>query len=160
MDTWKAAYTKSISLAFWSGYDNPMQANSYISPTWEFGSASAALYKAIMSHMSQGKDSSDWSQPSTVTKLDGDGLDANYVANDKPIQTVKQTLQKPNMTTEDYSAINKSVKKKKAKMPSTPSIPKSYIKGAWQKSLNKDKSKFYKEHANDKEEAAKVGSNE
>lgn len=160
MDIWKAAYTKSISLAFWSGYDNPLQANSYISPSWEFGSSSAALYKAIMSHISQGKDSSDWSQPSTVTKLNGSGLDANYVANDSPIQKAKQTLQKPSMTTQDYSAINKTVKKKKAKMPKTPSVPKSYVKGKWEKQLQKAKNKFNKAHANDKEEAAKVGANE
>ena len=158
MDLWQVGYTKSISMALWFGYDEPMKPGNQLN---EFvGDAhKQALWKAMMSYMSKNLDNSDWAQPSTVAKLNGSGLDANYQATDSPSKTITKTLNKVKMSANNVYPTD-SANKPKAKKPSIPKIPKTYKKGQWQKDLEKKKKDFNEKHKDDLENAKKVDNNE
>ena len=70
MDTWVVGYTKSLSLAIWQGYDNPMEPNSYI-PEYLTTDSKGSLFKTLMSTYMQGKDGSDWQMPANVINQGG-----------------------------------------------------------------------------------------
>lgn len=159
MDVWTVGYTKSLSIAVWQGYDTPMEPNSYISQYFTL-EHNGEIYRAIMERLSKGRDNSDWVKPDTVDHIGGKGLNANYVPNDTPMIETMKPLDKPEINTlEDYSSVmkedNKDTKYKVIK-PQTPRPPKDWKKGSWEKPLEDEKTKFYDDHKNDKEEAAKV----
>lgn len=163
MDLWTVGYTKSLSIAVWQGYDKPMEEGHYISQEFSLNQSSA-IFKAILEKLSTGRDNSDWEQPSTVTKIGNEnGLKADYVPNDEPPKEVVSSLEKIEIETlKDYDSITKDPdeSKYKTKKPKTPTVPKEYEKGKWEKELQELKDKFNEEHKNDKEEAKKVADDE
>lgn len=162
MDIWDVGYTKSLSVALWQGYDTPMEDGHYISSYFQLNRAHK-LYKTIMTTITQGRDNSDWAMPSTVTKLGGDGLNADYVANDSPPKTITANLDKPISSARDNyvtALTEKELKTYKVKNPLLPEVPKDYTNGQWQKNLNDEKVAFDQAHKDDKENAKKVGANE
>lgn len=163
MDLWTVGYTKSLSLAVWQGYDEPMKEGHYISEYFSLNYGHA-LYTTIMKEISQGRDNSDWEMPSTVSKVGNEtGLKADYIPNDSPLIETDPTLEKPVINSnENYDKFVKDddLKDYKTKDAVTPKVPKDYTKGQWQKELEAEKKKFYEEHKNDKEEAKIVGENE
>lgn len=162
MDIWDVGYTKSIAVALWQGYDSPLEDGHYISSYFQLNRAHD-LYKEIMTLVTQGRDNSDWTKPSTVNKLGGEGLQADYVSTDEPTTATTRTLLKPEMyARDDYGkAISKdNVKKYKTKLPNLPQVPSDYVEGQWQKDLEKEKADFNEKHKDDKENAKKVEENE
>lgn len=73
-DSWIGGATKSIAVAVWTGYDSPNEPGHWLlaSTTTRY-----ELYQAIMRHYNQGRDTSMWEKPSTVTSLEGDYVKPN-----------------------------------------------------------------------------------
>lgn len=79
-DVWMNGSTKSVAVSIWSGYDNPNEPGHYVSDSSQM---KQKIYKDIMKHYNEGKDTSDWKQPESVQKLSGDGLNAFYAPLDQ-----------------------------------------------------------------------------
>ena len=155
-------YTKSVAVAIWQGYDSPLEDGHYISSYFQLNRAHD-LYKEIMTLVSQGKDNSDWTKPATVTKLGGEGLQADYVANDAPTASATKNLTKPeSFARPDYgqAVSTDNTRSYKTKLPNLPKVPSDYLDGKWQKDLEAEKAAFNEAHKDDKENAKKVGENE
>lgn len=60
-DTWVAGTTKSASVAMWDGYDDPSVYGNWIN---EHFLRRTELFKSVMRHFNEGKDTSDWSYTS------------------------------------------------------------------------------------------------
>lgn len=60
-DTWVAGTTKSVSVAMWDGYDDPSVYGNWIN---EHFLRRTELFKSVMRHFNEGKDTSDWSYTS------------------------------------------------------------------------------------------------
>lgn len=83
MDNWIAGTTKNVSIAVWTGYDSPNEPNNYIS----YGNRSyQILFKDLMLHFNNGKDTSDWSKPNTVIQngpyynpIDENSVSSKYI---------------------------------------------------------------------------------
>lgn len=163
MDLWAVGYTKSLSIAVWQGYDKPMEEGHYISQYFSLNYGHL-LYKTIMQEVTKGRDNSDWTMPSTVTKIgNGKGLQADYVPNDLPLVDTEATLEKPIINNrESYENVVKdeSLNDYSTRDAKTPQIPKDYTIGQWKEELEKEKEQFNEEHKNDKEEAKIVGEDE
>ena len=162
MDIWDVGYTKSVAVAIWQGYDSPLEDGHYISSYFQLNRAHD-LYKEIMTLVSQGKDNSDWTKPATVTKLGGEGLQADYVANDAPTASATKNLTKPeSFARPDYgqAVSTDNTRSYKTKLPNLPKVPSDYLEGKWQKDLEAEKAAFNEAHKDDKENAKKVGENE
>lgn len=152
-DVWTIAYTKSVSMAIWEGYDIPNE--NGINETNIFN-ARQDMYKDLMTYFAQGKDNSDWKQPSTIKKLSGDGLDAQYVPTDAPRSDVTRTVKDKEInSTNDYGKLKDTDSKKmRVIVPPLPTVPKSYVSGAWQADLDKKRAEFYKNHPDTAQEDA------
>lgn len=152
-DVWTIAYTKSVSMAIWEGYDIPNQ--NGIDETNIFN-ARQDMYKDLMTYFAQGKDNSDWQQPSTIKKLSGTGLDAHYVPTDAPRSDVTRTTKYKDInSTNDYSKLkDNDSEKMRVIVPTLPSVPKSYESGEWQSELDKQRAKFYTDHPDTAQEDA------
>ena len=71
-DIWIAATTKSITTAIWSGYDVPQEEFVY-----DNSSTRHEVVKSIIRTFSQGRDSSEWSNPGDVVSY-GSGLSSQH----------------------------------------------------------------------------------
>ena len=79
-DTWVAGTTKSVSVAMWDGYDDPSIYGNWINENFL---RRTELFKSVMRHFNEGKDTSDWSY--TYEKIDMN-VDSN--ASDKSAMNV------------------------------------------------------------------------
>lgn len=71
-DIWIAATTKSITTAIWSGYDVPQEEFVY-----DNSSTRREVVKSIIRTFSQGRDSSEWSNPGNVVSY-GSGISSQH----------------------------------------------------------------------------------
>ena len=93
-DSWISGSTKSIAVSIWTGYDSPNEYGHWINVN---ESMKYGLYVDVMKHYNQGKDTSDWAMPSTVTNV-GNGL---Y----KPNDTNTSTITNPGIDIIDMSQV-------------------------------------------------------
>lgn len=63
-DAWFAGYTKSYSMAIWTGYDNLKDGT----PSGVGETSAQVLYKYMMDYLMKNKENKNWKQPSTVVK--------------------------------------------------------------------------------------------
>lgn len=158
MDIWTTGYTKTLSLAVWQGYDTPMELGHQLHESNGIVSG-GNLFKTILEEVSQGRDNSDWEKPDTVIQTNTEnGLNAFYEATDTTTLVTVPALEKPVINSlETYNDVTIDLNKNFVPvMPVTPVMPKNYKLNEWKKTLESEKEKFYEEHKNDKEEAAKV----
>lgn len=66
-DIWFAGYTTNYSIAVWTGYDTPE--DGYIKYDGHSEHVAKYLFKALMSEISKGIDTPDFTQPSSVVKV-------------------------------------------------------------------------------------------
>lgn len=142
-DSWIAGSTKSISVAIWTGYDSPNEVGHWIrvDETMKY-----ELYKTIMRHYNENKDTSDWSQPSTVTKV-GNNL---Y----KPNDTTTNGITNPALINiiDMQQIIDNSknnIKHTKIQQEHNDSgVPKDYKVGDWNKNLSDEDKSIYSFYMN------------
>lgn len=137
MDFWTCGYTKSLSIALWEGYDNPMKKNSFL---WDMKSIKLRgnLWKYIVPKLTHKRDNSNWKRPSGVGGY-GNNL---YVAHLTKVKTLHNIM--PN----EYNRRNLRVYKidKVKKNPQHRyDVPKHYTIGQWQKAFQKTKKKAEKQ---------------
>ena len=102
-DTWVAGTTKSASVAMWDGYDDPSVYGNWIS---EHFLRRTELFKSVMRHFNEGKDTSDWSYTSEKVDMNIDSDKVNDSAmNVNDLAKLKSILQAD-------SNVQKSVKNK------------------------------------------------
>ncbi|QIL50867.1 carboxypeptidase [Weissella coleopterorum] len=67
-DLWFTGFTKSASISVWTGYDQPMDVTTPLSATSQLPSE---IYDSLMQYVmdKNGSDGSDWSVPSSVSKV-------------------------------------------------------------------------------------------
>lgn len=137
-DVWMNGATKSIAVSIWMGYDNPNEPNNFITGT---GASKQEIYKDIMRHYNTGLDTSDWVQPNSVSKLDGDGINAHYVKldthenkTDLPTYSINDTVS--NLLNVTNIGINNS-------KVNIPTVPESYVKDGWLNSLSEEDKNIY-----------------
>lgn len=160
-DVWTVGYTKSLSIAVWQGFDNPMEPGNGITDYWSHEQA-YKVFKELMSQLSQGRDNSDWEKPETVNLLSGAGLDAQYVATDSPSALDSKTITRPQLNgNQEYGAYTTRFKANDLvpKKPATPKAPKGYVMGSWRKELELEKKRFNEAHKHDEENARRAGDN-
>lgn len=63
-DAWFAGYTRSYSMAIWTGYDNLKDGT----PSGVGETSAQILYKYMMEYLMKDKDNKNWKQPKTVVK--------------------------------------------------------------------------------------------
>ena len=142
-DSWIAGSTKSISVAIWTGYDSPNEVGHWIrvDETMKY-----ELYKTIMRHYNENKDTSDWSQPSTVTKV-GNNL---Y----KPNDTTTNGITNPaliNIIDMQQIIDNSKNDMKHTKIQqehNDSGVPKDYKVGDWNKNLSDEDKSIYSFYMN------------
>src|SRR5699024_6206702 len=76
-DVWTNAYTKSVAISMWIGYDKPLAPYSYVTQSYALNTKNA-LFKKIMQTATNNRDNSDWKAPSTIAKINGSGLTSQY----------------------------------------------------------------------------------
>ena len=74
-DTWVAGTTKSASVAMWDGFDDPSVYGNWIN---EHFLKRTELFKSVMRHFNEGKDTSDWSYTSEKVDMH---VDSDQVEN-------------------------------------------------------------------------------
>ena len=74
-DTWVAGTTKSASVAMWDGFDDPSVYGNWID---EHFLRRTELFKSVMRHFNEGKDTSDWSYTSEKVDMH---IDSDQVEN-------------------------------------------------------------------------------
>lgn len=67
-DIWAGGTTKDVSVAVWSGYDSPNEPGHYVLDTDKI---QQLALRSLMLHFANGKDTSDWEQPSNVVQKNG-----------------------------------------------------------------------------------------
>lgn len=146
-DIWTVAYTKSVSMAIWEGYDIP---NEQGIDEIALYNARQEMYKDLMRYFTKGKDNTNWTKPDTVKKISGEGLDAHYVPTDEVRKDTTKNISKSQPEVlEDYSNL-KSKDSSKVTKVETPDngddIPQGYSNGSWYDSLKEEQNKFYKDN--------------
>ena len=76
-DTWVAGTTKSASVAMWDGFDDPSVHGNWIN---EHFLRRTELFKSVMKHFNEGKDTSDWSYTSEKVDMHVDSDRAENTA--------------------------------------------------------------------------------
>ena len=76
-DTWVAGTTKSASVAMWDGFDDPSVYGNWIN---EHFLRRTELFKSVMRHFNEGKDTSDWSYTSEKVDMHVDSDRAENTA--------------------------------------------------------------------------------
>lgn len=76
-DTWVAGTTKSASVAMWDGFDDPSVYGNWIN---EHFVRRTELFKSVMRHFNEGKDTSDWSYTSEKVDMHVDSDQAENTA--------------------------------------------------------------------------------
>ena len=76
-DTWVAGTTKSASVAMWDGFDDPSVYGNWIN---EHFLRRTELFKSVMRHFNEGKDTSDWSYTSEKVDMHVDSDQAENTA--------------------------------------------------------------------------------
>ena len=71
MDSWFTGYSKKYSISVWTGYDKQYETGHAITSTYEH--TAAYVYSNEMSYLENESSSSDWTAPSTVTKVTKNG---------------------------------------------------------------------------------------
>lgn len=72
-DLWIGGTTKSVSAGFWVGYDTPYEYGNQIYESVYHNHQ--VLFKQLMQYFNEGKDTSQWEKPSTVT---GNSVESLY----------------------------------------------------------------------------------
>ncbi|MHC9532974.1 transglycosylase domain-containing protein [Dellaglioa sp. L3N] len=164
MDVWMNGFTKSTSISMWLGYDKPMLKKHYITDAAS-AMTNVNLYRDLMVHFSKetDADNSEWAQPSTVTRLSGMGLTAQYEPNDKAVALgVKEPAAIKLKKAKTYKTYLSKKRDKdaltvKLEDPSYQKKPRSYKIGSWEKETNKRLATTQKklDKANDRIKSAK-----
>lgn len=136
-DSWMSGSTKSIAVSVWTGYDSPNEPNNWIDADQ---TTRADIFVAIMKTFNTGKDTSDFSTPSTVSTT-GSGFTANYTPTDKT--TTYRTLTFPNLITSENILADATKAASVESDTSAWKIPDSYQDGSWHQNLNDDDAKIY-----------------
>ena len=71
MDSWFTGYTKKYSISVWTGYDKQYETGHAVTSTYE--KVAARVYSNEMSYLEDENSSSDWTAPSSVTKVTKNG---------------------------------------------------------------------------------------
>lgn len=137
MDFWTCGYTKSLSIALWEGYDNPMKKNSFL---WDMHSIKLRghLWKYIVPKLTHKRDNSDWKRPKGVGGY-GNKL---YVVHLTKVKTLHNIM--PHDYNNRYLQVY-NIDKVKKNPQHRYDIPKHYTIGQWNKKFQKVKEKVEKE---------------
>lgn len=129
MDFWTCGYTKSLSIALWEGYDNPMKKNNFL---WDMHSIElrGKMWKYMVKHLTKNRDNSDWKRPSGV----GGNSGVYYVAHTAKIKTL-HNIESSRIPTTTTDLLN--IKSLKKNNQTEYDIPKKYKLGSWKKGLDK-----------------------
>lgn len=128
-DAWVNGATKSVAVSIWTGYDTPNQTGHEI---LENDKSKYTLYKLIQDHYNQGKDTSDWSAPQTVTALGGGEYAPNGVKFEEiPEPTYAAPLDISSIMNAKDAFDNQEVKQE----TKDAGVPKGYVNGKWEKDL-------------------------
>lgn len=144
-DSWISGSTKSIAVSIWTGYDSPNEYGHWINVN---ESMKYGLYVDVMKHYNQGKDTSDWAMPSTVTNV-GNGL---YKPNDTNTSTITNPA---GIDIIDMSQVL-DFAKVKLKNPTVgqekteSGVPNDYKIGDWAKNLNDEQKSVYSYYTTNK----------
>lgn len=66
-DAWFAGYSTSYSISVWVGYDRPQDYGNFLD--YQTQSLTRDIYRELMSYVSEDTDYSDWTMPSSVSKV-------------------------------------------------------------------------------------------
>lgn len=66
-DAWFAGYSTSYSISVWVGYDRPQDFGNFLD--YQTQSLTRDIYRELMSYVSEDTDYSDWTLPSSVSKV-------------------------------------------------------------------------------------------
>ncbi|MGB7473072.1 PBP1A family penicillin-binding protein [Trichococcus sp.] len=66
-DAWFAGYSTSYSISVWVGYDKPQDYGNFLD--YQTQSLTRDIYRELMSYVSEDTDYSDWTLPSSVSKV-------------------------------------------------------------------------------------------
>lgn len=137
MDFWTCGYTKSLSIALWEGYDNPMKKNSFL---WDMNSIKlrGRLWRYLVKHITKGRDNSDWSRPKGVAGY-GTNLSVVHTTHIKTLHNLAPAQIQPSVN--DVMHVKHVVKNKQKQY----TVPKHYTIGQWEVKFNKAKKKAEKE---------------
>lgn len=137
MDSWASGATKSVAVSIWTGYDSPNEPGHWIvqnNPTKEI------LYRDIMRYFNQGKDTSDWAQPQTVTNMGNGEYAPNTLINEINTPALPEAF--------DNSGILNNAKRygkntKFEQKTKDSGVPKDYKPEDWLNSLSEEDKKYY-----------------
>lgn len=136
-DLWIAGTTKSASVALWTGYDQPNQ-----NAVDEMNMGYQKIFKAIMQHFNDNKDTSDWSMPAGVKEFGGDYSPTNVKA---------VNINKPDIDTSNTDLFDRygRMKRINVKDSAKSKVPKDYKSGDWQKNAEKNNKDAYEQWTKD-----------
>lgn len=136
-DLWLTGTTKSASVALWTGYDQPNQ-----HAVDEMNMGYQEVFKAIMQHFNNGKDTSDWSMPQGVKQTGSDYAPTNVKA---------VNINRPSVDTTNTDLFDRYGRMKSIDIRDVAKskVPKGYHSGDWQKAAQKDHKDAYEQWTKD-----------
>ena len=106
MDAWFNGYTKNFSISIWMGYDNPYQANHYLTPSQS--QLPLNFYRLLISYISTGMPNEDWAKPSNVATKIINGKTYYYLTEDDPSSDFSIPSSSSNSSSTNFSSSNSS----------------------------------------------------
>lgn len=132
-DSWMSGSTKSVAVSVWTGYDSPNEYGNWIDANL---TTRSDIFVAIMKHFNQGKDTSAFDKPDTVT-VSGSGLAANYAPTDvsqetgQAAQVAAPVL--PEVIDNQLTSLTPELIKVTdiAQVDTESKVPEGYVEGEW-----------------------------
>lgn len=136
MDFWTCGYTKSLSIALWEGYDNPMKKHSFL---WDMHTIKlrGAMWRYLVKRIAKGRDNSNWHEPTGVGRANG-----LYVLSRTKVKRLEHVIpDRSSLANDNVLNAKKIVKNKQTQYDR----PKKYVIGHWEKKFDKIKEKAQKQ---------------
>lgn len=141
-DGWVGGTTQSISLALWTGYDNPSEPGHYL--VEEQNDQRQTLYANLMRHYNKDRDTSEWERPDTVEQF-GPSRDRHW----RPLDTNTTQFNQPTVGSASHNELLKQVLElgdDYEVIPETEDpypIPDGYTAKEWQEELDEEQLELY-----------------
>lgn len=136
-DKWIAGATKSVSVSIWTGYDKPNEPGNWLLID---GRGYTELYTKIMRHFNTGRDTSAFSQPSTVN---GSGLSLYPNDTSQQVQVWRPDFSVAQTDESLFDTKSKKFKFSVTKKERQEKIPTDYKYQSWVKELSDENVELY-----------------
>lgn len=136
-DSWISGATKSVAVSIWTGYDSPNEYGHWIST---LDTTKYELFREIMLHYNEGKDTSDWNMPENVIDL-GNGYYQAYPEKDIVASPATFDVVDNSNIVNSNKYFNNKIQIEQEKIESD--VPADYKIGDWINNLSENDKKIY-----------------